>query len=234
MRSCHLSILLCAAALAAGPAVADDGGLHDLQARMDAAAKNFQSMTARVTYLNHTDVLDDNSTETGTVTMKKVQAGDVQGRIDFELPDKKTVTIEARRVQIYLPKIKTVQIFDLGKHGEKLDQFIMIGFGTSGKQLATDYTMKVLGNDTVKGPQPVQAIKLELTPNTAEAREYLKKLELWIPVTGDPYPIQEKISQPSGDYRLVNYSGMKINPPLKADALELKLPPGVKTDYPGR
>ena len=60
-------------------------------------------------------------------------------------------------------------------------------------------------------------------------------LELWIPEQGEPYPVREKISQPSGDYRLVTYSELKINPPnLKADALRLKLPSGVKTEYPGK
>jgi len=58
---------------------------------------------------------------------------------------------------------------------------------------------------------------------------------LWIPEQGDPYPLREKISQPSGDYRLVTYSDVKINPAhLKSDALQLKLPSGVKTEHPGK
>ncbi len=127
-----------------------------------------------------------------------------------------------------------MQIVDLGKHGEKLDQFIMIGFGTSGTELAKDYSMKLLGNETVKGQQAVPAIRVELIPRIAEARQYVTKIELWIPPAGDPYPVQEKISQPSGDYRVVNYTDLKINPPLSADALQLKLPAWVKTEYPGR
>jgi hypothetical protein len=60
-------------------------------------------------------------------------------------------------------------------------------------------------------------------------------LELWIPEQGGPYPVREKISQPSGDYRLVTYSGLKINPPnLKPDALRLKTPAGVKIEHPGK
>jgi outer membrane lipoprotein-sorting protein len=44
--------------------------------------------------------------------------------------------------------------------------------------------------------------------------------------------LQEKIYEKSGNYRLVTYSEMKINEPLKPDALKLKLPSGVKTEYP--
>src|SRR5438552_2083829 len=171
--------------------------LHDLLARMDKAASSFQAMSGKVTYVTHTDVLNDDSKESGTVAMKKVAPGEVQGLIDFLQPDRRTVQFEKRSLQIYYPKIKTVNKWDLGKHGEQLDQFIMIGFGTSGTQLARDYTVKVLPNEKGASPQDVPTIRLELVPKAGEAREYLKKLELWIPQTGDPYPVREKISQSS-------------------------------------
>jgi outer membrane lipoprotein-sorting protein len=205
--------------------------LQEVLSRMDRAASEFKSMTAQVTYVTHTDVLNDNSTETGTVIMKKVQAGEVQGRVDFIAPDRKTVAIERRRVQEYLPKINTLQIFDLDKHGEQLDKFFMMGFGSSGTELASGYDMTVLGSEQVKG-QP--AVHLQLLPKASEARQYVQRVDLWIPEQGDPYPLQEKILEPSGDYRLVIYSDMKINPPLEPTALKLKLPPGVKTEYPGK
>ncbi len=216
-----------------GPAVvaSADDNLQQVLARMDKAAVSFKAMTAQVTYITHTDVLNDDTTETGTVTMKKVQAGEVQGKVDFTAPDRKTVTIEKRRVKEFFPKINTLQIFDLDKHGEQLDKFFMIGFGTSGMELAKDYDVKVLGIESGKG-QP--AIHLQLLPKAPEARQYIQKLELWIPQEGDPYPIREKILEPSKDYRLVTYSDLKINPALPADALQLKLPPGVKTEYPGK
>lgn len=197
---------------------------------MDQAAASFQSMSSKVKYVTHTAVLDDNSEETGTVLMKKVRANLVQGLIDFVTPDKRTVTIEHRKVQIYYPKMKTVQIFDLGKHGEQLDQFLMIGFGTSGTELARDYSMKVIGPDNVLSQK---TIKVEMIPKSGEARDVLQKLDLWIADRpNQPYPVQEKIYEKSGDYRLVLYSDTKINPPLSQNALQLKLPAGVKTEYP--
>jgi outer membrane lipoprotein-sorting protein len=205
--------------------------LKPVLTRMDKAANDFKSMTAQVTYVTHTDVLNDDSTESGTVTMKKVQPGEVQGRVDFTAPDRKTVTIEKRRVQEYFPKINTLQIFDLDKHGEQLDKFFMIGFGTSGTELAASYAMSVLGREKVNGQSTVH---LQLMPKAPEARQYVQKLELWIPADGDPYPLREKIVEPSGDYRLVSYTALTINPPLQPDALQLKLPPGVKTEYPGK
>jgi outer membrane lipoprotein-sorting protein len=202
--------------------------------RLDSAASHFQSMSATVTYLTHTDVIDENSTETGEVVMKKVAPGEVQGLINFTAPNQRSVTFEKRSVQIYYPKIKTLQVYDLEDHGEQLDKFLMIGFGTSGSELARDYTMTVLGTEAVKGTPGLQAIHLELIPKSGEARQYVKKVELWISERGDPYPSREKITEPSGDSRTMTYSDLKINPQLQPEALKLKLPPGVKTEHPGK
>jgi outer membrane lipoprotein-sorting protein len=205
--------------------------VQQILARMDKAASDFKAMTAQVTHVDHTDVLNDDTIESGAVTMKKVQPGEVQGRVDFTVPDRKTITFEKRRIQEYLPKINTLQVFDLDKHGEQLDRFLMIGFGTSGIELAKDYDVAVLGTENIKGQS---ALHLQLNPKAAEARQYVEKIELWIPEQGDPYPLREKIFEPSHDYRLVTYNDLKINPPLQPDALQLKLPPGVKIEHPGQ
>jgi len=233
-HSSTVPALLAFVALAAitAPAAGKDD-LQELRARMDKASSTFKAMTAQVTYVTHTDVLNEDNTETGTATMQKVQAGEVVGRVDFVSPDPHVIFFEKRHVQRYFPKIKTLEVWDLEKNGEQLDKFVMIGFGTSGAELAKDYDMAMLGSESLKG-QTGTFVHVRLTPKSAEAREYVKNLELWIPEQGDPYPVREKILAPSGDYRLVNYSDLKINPPLQPDALQLKLPPGVKTVYPGK
>ena len=136
----------------AGPAgLAASDNPQPVLARMDKAANDFKSMTAQVTYVTHTDVLNENDTETGTMTMKKVQPGEVQSLVDFTSPDRKTITFEKRRIQEYLPRVKTLQVFDLAKHGEQVDKFIMIGFGTSGTELAKDYDVSMLGTENSQG-----------------------------------------------------------------------------------
>jgi outer membrane lipoprotein-sorting protein len=212
---------------------APQGALQDLLTRMDQAAAKFQAMSAKVHYLVHTAVIDDTSEEAGSVRMKKVRAGEVQGIIEFTSdPDRRTVAFEQRKLQVFYPKINTVQIYDLGKHGEQLDQFLMIGFGISGTELAKSFNMKLLGTETVKGSTE-RALKVMLEPKDEEARKILKKAELWIAEPPkQPYPVQEQLYEPSGNYRLVMYSDLNINPPLTEDALKLKLPKGVKTEYP--
>jgi outer membrane lipoprotein-sorting protein len=210
---------------------ATDGPKDAILARMDKAAREFKNMTARGTYVTHTDVINEDSTEKGTAVMKKVAAGRVQGLIDF--PDR-TVSYENRTVRIYYPKTNTIQEFDLGEQSEQLDQFFKLGFGTSGTELAKEWDVSVPPTDTMKRAEGKQTIRLQLIPKTAEARKYVTKVELWIPEAGDPYPVQEKISQPSGDYKLITYTELKTNQPLPPGALQLKTRPGVKTEHPGK
>lgn len=224
-------LVVCLALAAPAIVAAGDNALDQVLARMDRAAKDFKSMTAQVTYVTHTEVLNENDQESGTIAMKKIHPGEVEGLVDFTSPDRKSIAFEKRTAKEYLPKLKTVQVFDLKKHGEQIDKFIMIGFGTSGSELAKDYDMTVLGTESWQG-QPT--IHLQLIPKSGDAKQYVQKLELWIPALGEPYPVHEKIQEPSGDYRLVTYSDLKINPPLPADALKLKVPPGVETVYPGK
>ena len=216
-------------AILAAATSAHSQGLPQVLARMDRAAAGFKAMTAQVTYITHTDVLNEDNKETGTATLKKVQADDVQGLVEFVTPDRKTVAFEKHSMRVYYPKINTLQIFDLNKSTDPV-RFVLIGFGVSGSELAKDYDVSVLPNDGAIS----NSVHLQLIPKSADAKQYMTKVELWIPEQGDPYPLREKITQPSNDYRLVMYSDLKINPPLKQDALQLKPPPGVITEHPGK
>lgn len=236
MRSRHLSLTTFVALtsiLSSAAPPGDKAEAQELLARMDKAAPGFKAMTAQVTQVTHTDVLNEDSTETGTVIMQKLPSGEVGARVNFVSPDPYNLILERKQVQRYFPKIKTLEIFDLGDKGELLDKFMMIGFGTSGAELAKDFDVTVLGLDSLKD-QAGKFVHARLFPKSADIRQYVKTTELWIPETNDPYPVREKILQPSGDYLVVNYSDLKINPPLKPDALQLKFPSGVKTVHPGK
>ena len=46
------------------------------------------------------------------------------------------------------------------------------------------------------------------------------------------FSVQQRFVAPSGDYNLATYSNVKLNPPMTADDLKLKLPAGVKREFP--
>jgi len=200
---------------------------QDVLSRMDQAAASFRAMTADIKRTTHTAVLNEDDTDSGRAVMKRVGGAQIQGLVEFTKPDHKFYAFESRKLQIYTPNDNTVQVYDLGKHGEQLDRFLSIGFGTSGKDLARDYQITVGGAATVNGQATT---RLELIPTVPEAKKYVTKMELWL--TAEGYPAQEKLYEPSGDYVLWDYTNVKINPPLSPDALQLKVAPGAKYEYP--
>src|SRR5262249_10623420 len=57
------------------------------------------------------------------------------------------------------------------------DQFLLLGFGTSGKSLKESYNITVQGEDTIDGKKVVM---LELVPKTDEVKKQLSKIQLWL------------------------------------------------------
>jgi outer membrane lipoprotein-sorting protein len=224
MRISILTLAVCTLLPPLGAATAGD-----ILAKMDATAPTFIGLTGDVTALSYTKVIEDKTEESGSIYLKKVKPKEIQVRIDFRTPDSRTIGFKGKKAELYFPKIKTVQEYDLGKTG-LVEQFLLLGFGTSGKDLATAYDVKLVGEEKV-GSQ--KGWHLELTPRKADLKKSLSKLELWMSENG-AFPLQQKVTQPSGDYRVFTYSNVKLNPTLSADDLNLKLPPGVKREYPQR
>ena len=221
------TLLLSFLFLTAATALADT--LNDVLARMDTAAAAFKGMTAQMKRLDHTAVINDTSEERGAVALRKTSKG-VQILMDSTFPDKRTLWFQGRNLQIYLPKINTIQIYDLGKKRDQIDQFLVLGFGVSGKELQKQYTIKFNGSETVNG---VKTSRVDLTPKSKDAQELFQHLELWIPES-EGHAVQQKVYLRGGDYKLLTYSEIKINPAQTDAAFDLKAPKNAKKEYIGK
>ena len=222
-----LFLALCSLAAVPAPGAGD---LPGILARVDQAAAAFKAMTADVRQLYHTAVINDDTVDVGAVALKRVKLREYRMLINLSQPDPRTVALDGRKAELYLPNIKTVQEYDLGKHRGLVDQFLLLGFGSSGKELASAYDIRLLGTETVGGQSSAH---LELTPKSPDVLQHLSKVELWVSEkTG--YPAQQQFRLPGGDYRTVTYTNVRINPDLPDAAVKLQLPKGVKREYPAK
>jgi outer membrane lipoprotein-sorting protein len=196
--------------------------------RMDATAPSFKGITANLRMLTHTAILNDDSTQNGVLHMKRLRPGEVRALIDFtDVKDKRSVAFGDRTVKMYYPNLNLVQVYDLGKSAKLIDEYILLGFGSSGKDLQNSYEIKDAGSEQINGRN---TSRLELIPKNKDAQERLSKAEIWFPEDAD-YPVQQKFYQPNGNFTLVTYSDFQLNPSFKQKDLELNTPPGVKTDH---
>lgn len=195
--------------------------------RMDKEAAGFHQITSKLKKTDYTAALNDSDSENGEMWLRR-NGHDVIMRTEFAHPQLRSVAVEGGKAQIYYPKIRTVQIYDLGKAGALVDQFLVLGFGSSGKEIARNYTVAMGGEEAVNGEK---VTRLELTPKSGKVQEQIRKVELWIP-QGAGHPVQQRVTQPNGDYYLFTYSDIKLNPGLADSAFRLNLPSDVKREYP--
>jgi outer membrane lipoprotein-sorting protein len=203
-------------------------GLHAesvdaILARMDAAAPNFHAMAADVQMVTYTAILSDKTIEKGTLRMQRLKGTEVRAIIDFSAEtDARVIAFLGKIVRVYYPKLKTYQDYEVGKNAQVLNQYLLLGFGSSGKDLARSYEITAEGSEAVGGKSTT---KLLLLPKDPKVKNRLTKVEVWIP-SDAAYPVQQQFYETSGNYRTVTYSNIQLNPPMTG-TLELKLPSGV-------
>jgi len=201
---------------------------EDVLSQMDQAAPKFSGMSADLTRVTYTKVIDEKATETGTMLLRRGGPRDLNIVINFTTPDPKTVLFRGRKAEIYYPKMKTIEEWDLGKHTDLVNQFLVLGFGATGRELKTNYSVKYGAEEMISGEK---ANRLDLTPISAQTRQNIARVELWVAEKG-AYPLQQRVVKPSGDYYLFTYSNVKLNPPMSDDELRLKPPKGTKRVFP--
>lgn len=199
--------------------------LEAVLSRMDAAAPSFHAMSADIKMTTHTAIIDDTTVENGKLEMQRTKKRELRAVLDFSgQTDARQIGFFGKLVRIYYPKLKSYTDYDVGTNSDVLNQFLLLGFGSSGKDLAANYEISAEGQEKVDGRE---CTKLNLVPKNPEALKRLNKIEMWVP-NDAAYPIQQKFYAPSANYRIVVYSNINLKPSIKGKQLELKLPSGVK------
>ena len=201
--------------------------LEGILAGMDRAASRFTSMMADLEYTKVTVIVNDHSTERGQVFFEK-SAGKTRVMVAFHDPAEKYALFADGKVDLYQPKIAEVDEYQLSQNKDLVEQFLLLGFGTSGTELKKAYRISLRGQETVDG-QPASV--LELVPNSPKVAAQLQSIELWIsPKTWQP--LQQKFHEPGGDYVTALYSNLKWNEKIPDKNFRLPIKGKVRTVKP--
>jgi outer membrane lipoprotein-sorting protein len=172
--------------------------------QLDNQAKDFHSLKADLERTKVTVVVNDKSTESGQIFVRR----DDKMRINLIQPNPRTIVRDGNDFYIYNPKIHRVEEYNLGKKKSLVDQFLLLGFGTSGSDLRNGYSITLQGEETVDGRK---TLLLELNPKSDEVRNQLSKIQLWIDES-TWLPVQQKFFETgSGDYFIIRYKNMLRN-----------------------
>jgi outer membrane lipoprotein-sorting protein len=216
-------ILCLTAAMLMPSAWAVDNSLDAVFARIDKAAATFKGLTADMKRTSHTELVNANDVEEGTFAIKRSKPDDIRMLMDIAKPEPKKFALGEGKGKAFYPKANEVQVVDVKKHRDLINELLLLGFGATSADLKAAYTVALGGPDTVNG---VSVTRLELVPKNDEIRRTIKKAELWIAENG--MPVQQKLHESGGDYQVVTYTNIALNRNLPDSAVRLDLPKGVK------
>lgn len=197
--------------------------------RMDALSKTFRAVSADVRKISFTYFAKDTDEESGRLSLYRTSPQDVRMLMEFTKPEERAFSFAKNKAQMYFPKAMLVQEYNLGKSAHLVDQFLLLGFGSSSAELRKSYNIKYVEEVTIDG---AKADHLYLEPKDGEAKDHVRGIDLYL-AQPDGYPVKLKVLQPSKDYKEFQYSNVKINPSSVTEAsVRLKLPKGVKKETP--
>jgi len=171
---------------------------------MDKSASDFHSLTADIEHIKYTDVVNDTSTETGQISVRR----DQKMRIEFTKPDPRVILRTGDSLFVFTPKIKRVEEYNIGKNRSLVDQYVLLGFGTKSQNIEKSYDIALSGEEEIDRRK---TFVLTLTPKSEDVRKQITKIQMWIDASSW-LPVQQKFFEAgSGDYFLFKYSNMMKN-----------------------
>ncbi len=198
--------------------------LESVLRQLDAQDKTFRSLSADVERTKVTVVVNDHSTETGTLLVR----GDKM-LLQMKSPDARTVLRTGDNLYVYTPGLNRVEDYNLGKNRTMVDQFLLLGFGTSGRELQKSYLVTLLGEPMLDDKK---TIELELTPKSADARNQISKIQIWFDESSW-LPVQQQFNETgSGDYFTIRYSKIVRNPAIDESQFKPHWPKGTEKVHP--
>jgi outer membrane lipoprotein-sorting protein len=198
--------------------------LESVFSELDSHAASFHGLSADVDRTKVTVVVNDHSNNPGTIL--------VQGEkmlLQMKPPDARTVLRTGDTLYVYTPGLTRVEEYDLGKNRALVDEFMLLGFGTRGRQLQQSYQVTLAGEPSVDDKKTVE---LELIPKSQGVKNQFSKIQIWYdPVTWLPIQ-QEFYENGSGDYSIVHYSNVVKNPKIDDSQFKPHWPKGTEKIKP--
>ena len=220
-----ISMRLFAGVLILAPlaAMAQNAELQKVLAEMDAASARFQSAQADFVWDQYTAVVQSHDYQKGTIAFRRVgNATEMVAHVKTEndQPAQKDVLYKGGELDFYQPALKQETILNAGANVER---YLTLGFGGSGKDLASNWNVAYQGNETIDG---VETAKLDLTPKQPGSNNQFTHITVWVD-TKRGISLKQVVYQDSGDSRTALYSNIKMNS-VPASAFTLQVAPGTQ------
>ena len=208
-KSLSLLVFLICAGLWVAAQAGRPADLQTVLNLMDRTAANLHTVETDFAWEDYERVVNNLDHQNGVMYFSRTGKY-VEMSAEIKQPAPKFVLFKAGTVRVYEPRIDQVTVYNVGKNKADFEAFLGLGFGGAGRDLTRNFEVRYAGSEPVAG---VTAYKLELVPWTASARNTFPLITLWIDADRG-IAVQQRFDQGGGNYRLAQYSNIKLNQKL--------------------
>ncbi len=186
-------------------------------AQMDTASAKFQSTQADFKWDVLQSVVNEHDVQSGTIYFER-HSDSTSMAAYIKQPAEKTVFYNGSTLTLLQPEIKQETLFSAGSNRGQYESFLTLGFGGSGKDLQSNWTVSCQGMESIDG---TPTAKLDLKPKQQAVANTFSHVTVWI----DParsLSLKQIFYEPSGDNRTATYSGIKYNTKIPVDMFKPK------------
>ena len=206
--------------------------LPEVFARIDKAAAGFRGFKADIRKVSHLDAINEDTVDTGTITVRLAKPQELDMLVHFKEPDPKDISLSGKQAEIYYPKINSVDEYNLNREYKVMaQQFLLLGFGSTSAELKSAYNVALGDSGSPETIAGQKATRILLLPKDKEVAKQYPRFELWISdETG--IAVQQKVFETGGDYELATYTNMKLMNVPESD-VKLQIPRDAVRNRPG-
>lgn len=183
---------------------------------MDKAGVAFRTTQADFVWQQYTSLVKETDTQKGRIYFRRA-GNDIEMAVDVTDPPK-YVLLSGGKLQLFIPRTNQTTVYDTEKYRGEVEAFLVLGFGGGGHSMLKSFDVKYLGTENVDG---LETSKLDLTPKSPKIRNTFEHIMLWIDL-GRGISVRQEFFQPGGDYRLTEYSSIRINQKISESVFKLK------------
>jgi outer membrane lipoprotein-sorting protein len=186
-------------------------------AQMDAASTKFQSTQADFRWDVLQSVVNEHDVQSGTIYFERHGASTSMAAY-IKQPADKAVFYDGSTLTLLQPEIKQETLFSAGSNRGQYESFLTLGFGGSGKDLESNWTVSCQGMEPIDG---TQTAKLDLKPKQQSVANMFTHVTVWIDPTRS-LGLRQIFYEPSGDNRTATYTNIKYNTKISGDLFKPK------------
>ncbi len=188
---------------------ATDPALDKALRQMDAASAKFKSAEADLKWDFYERAVRDTTSQTGTTYFLRTKGGTEMGAVITQ-PSLKYLHFADGKGYMYDAVSKKLTPFDAGKDRARVESFLTLGFGGSGKDLENTWTVTLQGTESIGG---TPTVKLDLVPKDSSTAQTFTHVLIWVD-TSRAISLKQEFFTPEKDTRTTYYTNIRYNTPV--------------------